>query len=112
MCNFIEPIFEKTFIYDCCANRKRKGTLFALKRFETFRRKVTKNFSSKGYCLKADIKHYFREVDRDILLEILKKKICCLKTIDLIKLILNNFEGHNGMPLGNLTSQFFVINRF
>ena len=32
--NTLEPIFDKTFIYDNCASRKGKGTLFALKRFE------------------------------------------------------------------------------
>ena len=32
----IEPIFDKTFIYDCSANRKEKGNLFALKRFNSF----------------------------------------------------------------------------
>jgi retron-type reverse transcriptase len=30
----IEPIFDKIFIYDSCANRKNKGNLFAIKRFE------------------------------------------------------------------------------
>mgnify|MGYP001235009711 CR=1 FL=1 len=29
----LEPIFENSFIYDSCANRKGKGNLFALKRF-------------------------------------------------------------------------------
>ena len=52
LCNIIEPIFDKAFIYDNCANRKGKGSLFALNRFEKFRRKVTKNFSSSGYCFK------------------------------------------------------------
>jgi retron-type reverse transcriptase len=57
LCNIIEPIFDKTFIYDSCANRKRKGTLFAIKRFDLFKRKITKNLHSKAFCLKADIKH-------------------------------------------------------
>jgi retron-type reverse transcriptase len=35
--NVIGEIFEKSFIYDSCANQKGKGTLFALKRFEKFR---------------------------------------------------------------------------
>lgn len=30
----IEPIFDKVFIYDSCANRKGKGNLFAIKRFD------------------------------------------------------------------------------
>src|SRR3990167_9861788 len=82
----VEPIFDKTFIYDSCANRKGKGNLFALKRFDEFKRKVSRNGSIlknkfnnnnfiKGYCLKADIKHYFQEVNHTILLNIIKRKI-------------------------------------
>ena len=39
----IEPIFEKRFIYDSCANRKGRGNLFALKRFYEFARKISKS---------------------------------------------------------------------
>jgi len=108
LCNIIEPLFERGFIYDSCANQKNKGILFAIKRFEKYKRKVTKNLTSKGYCLKADIKHYFKEVDRKIIFKIIRKKIKCKKTLNLIKKILDNFEGQKGMPLGNLTSQFFA----
>ncbi len=115
----IEPIFEKIFIYDSCANRLGKGNLFALQRFDKFKRKVSENgnclynkFNDKnfifGYCLKADIKHYFQEVDREILIKIIQEKITCERTINLIRLILNNLDGDRGMPLGNLTSQFFA----
>ena len=34
LCNIIEPIFEKSFIYDSFANRIGKGTLNAVKRFD------------------------------------------------------------------------------
>ena len=47
LCNILEPIFDKTFIYDSCANRKSKGTLFALNIFEKFQKKSTDNFSKK-----------------------------------------------------------------
>jgi RNA-directed DNA polymerase len=70
----IEPIFDRTFIYDSCANRIGKGTLFALKRFDFFKKKITNNLYSESFCLKADIKHYFQEINRNILLEIIKKK--------------------------------------
>ena len=94
LCNIIEPIFQKTFIHDSCANQKRKGNLFAIKRFDKFKRKVTKNGKQKGwfnnnqvkgYCLKADIKHYFEEVSVNILLNIIKRKIKDRKIIWLIK---------------------------
>lgn len=89
--NVLEPIFDKTFIFDSCANRKNKGIIFAIKRFEKFQRKVAHNFSKEAFCLKADIKHYFQEIDRNILLNIIERKIKCNKTSNLIKLILWNF---------------------
>lgn len=118
--NIIDPIFERMFIYDSCASRIGKGNLFALKRFNTFKRKVSRNgqlngwFNNnqvKGFCLKADIRHYFNEVNHNILLRIIKKKIADEKVIWLIRQILNNFDSETsgvGMPLGNLTSQFFA----
>ncbi len=124
----LEPIFDKSFIYDSCANRIGKGNLFALKRFDKFVRKISKNgliaknrFRDNnyivGYCLKADIKHYFQEVNHKILLNIIKRKIKDEKVICLIEKILSNLpvgqiggggEHQKGMPLGNLTSQFFA----
>ncbi|MFA4952968.1 MAG: reverse transcriptase domain-containing protein [Candidatus Pacearchaeota archaeon] len=107
--NILEPIFDKTFIYDSCANRKGKGNLFAIKRFEKFQRRVTNNLHSKAFCFKADIKHYFQEVNHEILIKIISRKVKDEKIIWLITLILKNFESNNkGMPLGNLTSQFFA----
>jgi RNA-directed DNA polymerase len=104
----IEPLFDKIFIYDSCSNRTGKGTLFAIKRFDKFKRKVTYNLKRKAFCLKLDIKHYFQELDRNLLMEIIQREIKCIKSLQLIELILNNFEGNKGMPLGNLTSQFFA----
>lgn len=85
--NILEPIFDKTFINDSCANRKGKGTLYALKRFDKFKRKVTKNNFRNAFALKADIKHYFQEVDRKVLLEIIKRKISDGKTLSLVEKI-------------------------
>ena len=102
ICNVLNPIFEKTFIYDSYANRKGKGALKALERFDEFKRKITRNgkvngwFNNnqvKGYVLKADIKHYFETVSHKILINILKRKIGCSKTISLINKILNNYVG-------------------
>jgi hypothetical protein len=53
----IEPILEKMFIYDSCANRIGKGNLFALKRFDLFKRKITriKNRPLIGTIIKPKI---------------------------------------------------------
>ncbi len=105
--NIIEPIFDKTFIYDSYANRIGKGTWAAIKRFDKFKSKI----AQKGFVLKADIKHYFDEVDHKNLLSIIKKKIKDKKVIWLINKIICNHNSKiqgKGMPLGNLTSQFFA----
>jgi hypothetical protein len=64
-----------------------------------------------GYALKADIRHYFDTVDHEILLNMICRKIKDPDLVWLIKRILANhkteFPG-KGMPLGNLTSQFFA----
>ena len=127
--NVIGGIFEKGFIYDSCANQIGKGNLFALRRFDKFKKKITKNglvaknkFRDNnyvvGYCLKCDIKHYFEEVDHKILIDIIRRKIKDEKVIWLIRQVLENGAGksgggernfsNKGMPLGNLTSQFFA----
>jgi retron-type reverse transcriptase len=111
ICNIIEPIFDKTFIHDSYANRIGKGTLKAIERFDEFKRKASKNLSKKCYFLKADIKHYFDNVDHQILLGLIRRKIYDDKIIWLIEQILQNHKAETegkGMPLGNLTSQFFA----
>ena len=120
LCNIIEPIFEKTFIYDSYANRKRKGTHKALDRF-------VKYYRSSEYVLKCDIVKYFPSIDHEILKTLIRKKIKCKDTLQLIDLIIDNsnpqtpineyfegddlftpFERKRGLPIGNLTSQFFA----
>ncbi|HLC66731.1 MAG TPA: reverse transcriptase domain-containing protein [Candidatus Nanoarchaeia archaeon] len=108
--NILEPIFEQYFISDSYANRKGKGTLAALERFEAFKRKVSRN-GTGGYVLKADIRKYFDEVDHRILLRIIGERITDARVQLLILRILNNHQGTaigKSMPLGNLTSQFFA----
>jgi len=130
LCNVIEPIFDRNFIYDSFANRKGKGTHAAILRFEAFLRKVTGNgrlaaenqnlFAPPhetdanavvGYALKADIRHYFDSVDHRILLGIIRRRIRDPHVSWLITLILEHHKTSvpgKGMPLGNLTSQFFA----
>lgn len=120
LCNVISPIFEKAFIPDCYANRLGLGTHKALKRFTQFAR-------SSRYILQCDIKKYFASIDHEILKRKIRQKIKCPDTLWLIDLIidrsnpqetvLNYFTGDDllapltyrkGLPLGNLTSQFFA----
>ena len=120
--NILEPVYEKIFIHDSYASRKNKGQHRALERFDYFKRIASKNGKKLkgirdknyicGYCLKADIKKYFDNVNHETLINIIKKKIHDEDLIWLISQILGNKilggDGKKGMPLGNYTSQFFA----
>lgn len=113
--NILEPIFDPTFIYDSYATRKNKGTHRAINRFQTFSRK-------NKYAIKFDIKKYFPNINRDILMDAIKQKISCKKTLNLIQKIVDteitpcpaaetqqmDLFSMDGIPIGNLTSQFFA----
>jgi retron-type reverse transcriptase len=120
LCNIIVPLLEPSFISDTYANRVGYGTHRALKRFTNFAR-------SSVYILQCDLKKYFPSIDHEILKQIIRKKIKCPDTLWLIELIIDNsnpqepvidyFPGDDlltpitrrkGLPIGNLTSQFFA----
>lgn len=127
LCSIIIPIFDKSFLYHSFANRKGKGPLKAVASFEKVMRKVSRNFTRPCYVFKADIYHYFEEVDHTILLRLISRRIEDKSVLWLIHRILENhvvplkwskgtanqrtglfFCLKKGMPLGNLTSQFFA----
>lgn len=120
LCNVIGPIFEKTFISDSYANRLNFGSHRALRRFTEFAR-------SSRYVLQCDIRKYFPSIDHAILKAVIRRKIKCPDTMRLIETIIdasNKQEPHapyfpgddlftpherrRGLPIGNLTSQFFA----
>lgn len=99
--NILEPIYEKIFIYDSYATRKEKGTHKAVYRSQIYLRK---NY----YYLKTDIKKYFPSIQHSILLSLIQRKIKCRRTLNLIEKIVLNHGEMQGLPIGNLTSQFFA----
>ncbi len=117
LCNIIEPLFDKSFIYDSFACRKSKGTHKGIKRLEKFLKSLNINLQKKEYsdfssiyCLKCDISKYFDSIDQKILFGLLKKRISEVRSLQLIKIIIesNNKETGTGIPIGNLTSQLFA----
>lgn len=127
LCNIIEPIFEKTFIRDSLANQKEKGSHLGIERFQQFARRFP-------FVLKCDIRKFFPSLDHEILKQEIRRKIACPDTLWLCDLIIDHsnpqeehityFPGDDlftplkrrrGLPIGNLTSQFWAniyLNRF
>jgi len=120
LCNVIQPIFDRTFIDDSYANRTGYGTHRALRRYIDFMR-------TTPYVLQCDIQKYFPSIDHIVLKEILRRKIKCPDTLWLIDCIIDHsneqipvhelfpgddlltvLERRRGLPIGNLTSQFFA----
>jgi retron-type reverse transcriptase len=123
LCNVMEPIFEKTFIHDSFANRKGKGTHSAIERYQHYARRYR-------YVLKSDVRKFFPSLDHHILKQAFRWKIRCVDTLWLADLIVDNSNEQEsvaeveklvgaslrrGLPIGNLTSQFWAnvyLNRF
>ncbi len=107
LCNVIEPVFDKTFIYDSYACRKGKGTHKGVDRLQKFIRKT-----NESYALKCDVVQYFPSIDHEKLLEIIGRKIKDEKVMWLVEVIIRSSEtpagSKKGLPIGNLTSQLFA----
>jgi len=67
-----------------------------------------RNYDEKAYIVKIDIQKFFYSIDRGILINILRKKIRCEKTLSLLIKIIDSSPGELGLPLGNLTSQLLA----
>ena len=110
VCNVIEPILDRAFIYDSYACRKGKGTHAAVKRLncyiQTLNRERESSHLPRVYCLKCDISRFFESIDGTLLLDIVRKKI---HDGDLLWLVRTIIESNaRGIPIGNLTSQLFA----
>jgi retron-type reverse transcriptase len=103
--------FERIFISDSYSCQTGKGTHRALRRFDMFSRKISKNNTRTIWVLKCDIKKFFANIDHAILLGILQQYIPDQEIVRLITSIVNSFNSGTlgkGLPLGNLTSQLLV----
>lgn len=111
---YINPIFEPTFIPDSYSARISKGTHKGVKRLGIFARKI---YQTHGRCfvLKCDIKKFFPTLDHKILLDIIARRIKDPDVLWLLKVVVQSFSSEfsdgksiKGAPIGNLTSQLFA----
>lgn len=118
----LEPLFEQRFLFDSHACRRGKGTHRAADRAQSYLRRYR-------YYLKTDVVKFFPNVDHEILLSVIGRHIHDDRLMQLVRLIVASGEGvlrdeatndlyrgddlfavlrPRGLPIGNLTSQFFA----
>ncbi|MCI9038691.1 MAG: RNA-dependent DNA polymerase [Clostridia bacterium] len=105
--NFLIPYFVPTFIptsYACLKSKGMHKACLDLQRAMMRCRRTWKEY----YILKLDIKKYFQNIHKEILSEILKRKIKDRKLLKLIEEILYSNKGKRNLPIGNYTSQMFA----
>lgn len=105
--NFLEPLFVPQFIPTTYACLKGRGMHKAALDVQKAMRKCKKQWG-EYYVLKMDISKYFASIDKEILLNIVKRKIQDEDLIWLIKEVIYSQRTENGIPIGNLTSQLFA----
>ncbi len=66
--NYINHIFEDIFIHDSYSCRKNKGTSSGIKRLKKAIRGASDNYTKDAYVLKLDIKGYFMNIKKDVLM--------------------------------------------
>ena len=120
LCQVIEPLFERSFIFDSYANRVGKGTHKALDRCQHY-------CGRHPYVFQGDIRLFFPSIDHQILIERLARRIYDPRVMALVKLIVDHsnpqpeaiayfvgddlfspYQRRRGLPIGNLTSQFWA----
>lgn len=105
--NFLEPAYVPQFInttYACIKNRgMHKACLDTQKTMKHCKAKW-----GEYYILKMDVSKYFDNIDKQILLKILKRKIKDKDVLWLLKEIIYAQKRLKGLEIGNYTSQMFA----
>ncbi|MCP5198142.1 MAG: RNA-directed DNA polymerase [Gammaproteobacteria bacterium] len=119
--NVIEPPLDRSFIFDSYACRRGKGTHAAVGRYQRWAQRYP-------YVLKLDIQRYFPSIDHALLKAKLRRRIADPNVLTLLDRIIDGspdqvagdpiyfpdddlltpLERRRGIPIGNLTSQFFA----
>ncbi len=119
--NLIEPTLDRHFIHDSWACRKGRGVHRAVDRYQRWAHRY-------AYALQMDIRWYFPSIDHCLLKEKLRRRVADEKVLWLLDLIIDHsppfsadkrpvfpaddlltpLERPAGIPIGNLTSQFFA----
>jgi len=132
--NKVAPRFHAAFTADSCACIPGRGTLYAARRLEHQVRSITRNWERPASYLKLDLANFFVSIDKQVLRAQLARRSHQGSVMRLAETILMhdprgnvelrgrkellarvpphkslfNAPADHGLPIGNLSSQFFA----
>ena len=105
--NFLKPYFKPNFINDSYACIEAKGTHKVVEQTQKYLQKADKKYE-EVWILKCDIKKFFFNIDRQILFDLLKRKIKDKYFLRFSKKIIFYNQEQIGILIGNYTSQYYA----
>ena len=100
--NVVGPILHRTIPTCSYAGVKGRGIHDCR---EAVKQAIRKDRYGTIYAAKMDVYHFFQSISRDIMFDMVKKKIKCRRTLDLIHTIIFDVPGRKGLPIGLYSSQ-------
>ena len=97
----LEPVWVSVFTKNTYACIKGRGIHAAMKDVKI----ALKDRENTTYCLKLDIRKYYPSIDHAILKQLIRRKIKCQDTLQLLDHIV---DSASGVPIGNYLSQYFA----
>lgn len=95
----VGPIFRRSLIRDTFQSLPNRGTSDARRRVQAMMKS-----GPPAYALKIDIRKYYPSVPNDGMKQAIRRKIKCKDTLWLMDDIIDSTQG---LPIGNLSSQYF-----
>jgi RNA-directed DNA polymerase len=102
--NVLAPVLEKRFYHHSYACRPGKGVHKAVDQYQHWAQRYT-------YVMKVDVARYFPSIHHEVLRGQLECIVKCRPTLALLEAIIDNGPAEVpgvGLPIGNLTSQYFA----
>ena len=106
--NVLLPILSNEFIYTNYAGQIGKGTLYALDGLRDHMESFYQRHGVDGWILKCDIRHFFYEIDHEILKDIVDYFFQDSYTTWLNHTLIDSSK-NPGLPLGNQAGQVYAL---
>lgn len=92
-------VLMKSYYEYSCASIKGRGTHYAKRSVE----RMLNDEKGTKYCLQVDVKSFYASIDKDILVEMLKRKFKDKRVVAVLAKIIYSYTG-SGIPIGFYTS--------